>query len=156
MIFGAQPFGGDTFANGIADVDPDPAECGNDFLLAGMRWLANKLPTTIGTSVVFQRDTAKTSVCVTFGRTLLRYSDEFGGTKIEWTDKDFIVPAANLQIGGAAVLPKRGDRFKVNDGQTICIYEVLPYGTEPHWRWSDPFRKLIRIHTKLITTEPAP
>jgi len=33
------------------------------------------------------------------------------------------------------------------------IYEVMAPGNEPPWRYSDPYRRTLRIHTKLIGAE---
>ena len=35
----------------------------------------------------------------------------------------------------------------------VYIYEVNAPGSEPPWRWSDPHRRLLRIHTKQIGIE---
>ena len=88
------------------------------------------------------------------GQTLLRLSDDLGAVRVEWTDKDFIIPRSSLSLSGSLALPKVGDLIVHNDGTETHTYEVLKYGgVEPHWRWSDPFRKMIRVHTKRITTE---
>jgi len=33
---------------------------------------------------------------------------------------------------------------------------VMAPGKEPAWRYSDPYRKTLRIHTKHVDTEVAP
>ena len=56
-------------------------------------------------------------------------------------------------------LPKAGDRIKEASGEgrgsTSYIYEVLAPETEPAYRFSDPYRRTLRIHTKQVGTEPA-
>ena len=51
------------------------------------------------------------------------------------------------------VLDERGDRIEETESGKKFTYEVMPLGTEPHWRYSDPHRKTLRIHTKHISTE---
>jgi len=146
-----QPFSGGVAVNPL----PEPAECGtSNFLANGVAWLASKLPTVMGTSVYYRRGNRTTALCATMGQTKLMLADDVGATRIEWTDKDFLIPRSALTINSALTLPKVGDLVIHNDGTETHTYEVLKYGgTEPHWRWSDPFRKIIRVHTKRITTE---
>jgi hypothetical protein len=47
-------------------------------------------------------------------------------------------------------LPVAGDRIRETVGERVFVYEVLAPGNEPHYRYSDPFRKLLRIHTKYV------
>ena len=51
---------------------------------------------------------------------------------------------------GSATLPRRGDRIRETQGTTAFVYEVTAPGKEPCWRWSDPYRKTLRIHTKEV------
>jgi hypothetical protein len=36
----------------------------------------------------------------------------------------------------------------------VFVYEVNAPGGQPPWRYSDPYRKALRIHTKHIGTQP--
>ncbi|MBE3123763.1 MAG: hypothetical protein IMZ65_03080, partial [Planctomycetes bacterium] len=50
-------------------------------------------------------------------------------------------------------LPERGDRIREpQDGKTF-VYEVMAPGKEPHYRFSDLYRRTLRIHTKQVATE---
>ena len=86
----------------------------------------------------------------TFGRTLLKLDNGYGGVRMEWTDRDFLISAADLMLAGTAVLPERGDRISETQGTKTLVYEVMAPGGEPPWRWSDPHRKVLRIHTKQV------
>jgi hypothetical protein len=79
--------------------------------------------------------------------------DGYGGVRMEWTDRDFPIKAADLVLGSAPTLPERGDVIRETQGTKTFIYEVMAPGKEPPWRWSDTYRKLLRIHTKQVGTE---
>lgn len=77
-----------------------------------------------------------------------------GKTRFVWSDRDYLLKAADLVIGGTAVTPQVGDRFEevLADG-TTKVFKVMPYSDEPHYRYSDPQRTEFRIHTKLFTPD---
>jgi hypothetical protein len=63
-------------------------------------------------------------------------------------ERDYLIAADDLVLGGAATLPERGDQIdETIDGATVT-FEVLPLAGEAHWRYSDPFRTLLRVHTR--------
>ena len=124
-----------------------------DLLHFGSDWLADKLKEHASRPVVYRRGTSEVTVAATLGRTLLKLDDGFGGVRLEWTDRDFLIPAADLVLDGQAVLPERGDQVReVQAGKTF-VFEVMAPGSEPPWRWSDAFRKLLRIHAKQVGVE---
>ena len=67
--------------------------------------------------------------------------------------RDFLVLAADLVLAGKAELPRAGDRIRETDGGQIFLYEVMAPGGEPPWRYSDPYRRALRIHTKFVGME---
>ena len=67
-----------------------------------------------------------------------------------YESRDFLVKAPELVIDGQQFLPQRGDR--IVDDRTGMTYEVLEAGGEC-WRYSDPNRISLRIHTKLVATD---
>lgn len=124
-----------------------------DFLETGTEWLTEKLKAHASRPVVYRRGADEVTVQAIIGRTLLKLADDYGGVRMEWTDRDFLIAAEDLILGGQRTLPKRGDRILETDGSQTRMYEVLAPGNEPEWRWSDPHRKLLRIHTKSIGEE---
>ena len=66
--------------------------------------------------------------------------------------RDYLVATADLILDEQRVLPERGDVIEETDGVAVYRYEVMSLGSEPHWRYSDPYRSLLRIHTKLVAT----
>jgi hypothetical protein len=125
----------------------------SDLLEAGMAWLADQLKAHVSRLVVYQRDDEQVAVQATVGRTLLKLDDGEGGVVLVWTDRDFLIPAADLVLGGSLTLPQRGDRIREPLGAVTSVYEVMAPGDEPPWRPSDPYGKVLRIHTKLVLTE---
>jgi hypothetical protein len=124
-----------------------------DLLRLGQEWLANQLKTHASRTVVYGRGANQTSVTAIIGRTLLKLEDGYGGVHMQWTDRDFLIPPDELVLAGLQVIPERGDTIRETDNGKIYIYEVNAPGGEPTWRWSDPHRKLLRIHTKQIGIE---
>ncbi len=124
-----------------------------DLLQTGSDWLADQLKMHASRQVVYRRGTQQVTVQATMGRTLLKLDDGYGGVRMEWTDRDFLIHAADLVLGGSPTLPERGDLIRETQGTTTYIYEVMAPGKEPAWRWSDTFRKVLRIHTKQVRVE---
>src|SRR5262245_38314125 len=124
-----------------------------DLLQTGSDWLADQLKTHASRQVVYRRGPQQVAVQATIGRTLLKLDDGYGGVRMEWTDRDFLIHAADLVLSGAPVLPERAYLIRETVGAATVIYEVMAPGREPAWRWSDAYRKLLRIHTKQIGTE---
>lgn len=122
-----------------------------DLLAFGMDWLADRLKAFAARSVVYHRGTEEVTVAAVIGRTLLKLDDGYGGVRMEWTDRDFLIRPEDLVVGGTAVLPERGDTIRETVETTTFVYEVMAPGKEPAWRWSDPHRRMLRIHTKLIS-----
>ncbi len=124
-----------------------------DLLEIAEQWLAEKLRAHASRPVVYRRASDEVTVEAIVGRTLLKLDDGYGGVRMEWTDRDFLIAADDLILAGQKTLPRRGDQIRETTGGKTLVYEVLAPGSEPEWRWSDPHRKLLRIHTKQIGEE---
>lgn len=124
-----------------------------DLLRTGSDWLTDMLKEHASRPVVYRRGAVEVTAQATVGRTLLKLDDGYGGVRMEWTDRDFLVHAADLVLGAATVLPERGDVIRETQGEKTFVYEVMAPGKEPAWRWSDVYRKVLRIHTKQVGVE---
>jgi len=124
-----------------------------DLLQTGSDWLAEMLKEHATRSVVYRRGAYEIIVQATVGRTLLKLDDGYGGVRMEWTDRDFLIHAADLVLGSNPTLPERGDLIRETQGGKTYVYEVMAPGKEPPWRWSDVFRKVLRIHAKQVRIE---
>lgn len=123
-----------------------------DMLAKGLQWLAQQRTEHMSQSVVYVRDADSVTVPATIGRTEFEIDDGQGLIQ-KYESRDFLVQTADLILDGTAKLPERGDQIRETQGATIYVYEVLAPGQERPWRYSDPYRQTLRIHTKHIETE---
>lgn len=122
-----------------------------DRLANAMAWLARKRQEADGAEVTYRRGAQSVTLTAIRGQSLLRISDRFGNSRVERTQSDFLVLASDLELGGTATTPQRGDTIEDTINGKALTYKVLPPGEgEPCWRWSDEARTGYRIHTKLI------
>ena len=126
-----------------------------DLLRDGLAFLTKQLKAYASVSIVYARGYDSVDVQATLGNKLLKLDDGFGGIRMEWTDLDLLIPAADLTFayGGDPITPERGDLVYLTQGHQVQVYEVFPFGNEPPWRWADPHQSMYRIHAKWINTE---
>lgn len=122
-----------------------------DMLRRGQSWLADKLKTHASQSVTYRRDNIEVKVAATIGRSMYE-QDDGEGVIVRSQVRDYLIDTADLLSSEIGSLPKRGDEIHEVDGNLIHIYEVMALGGDPPWRYSDPFRLKLRIHTKQIDT----
>lgn len=127
-----------------------------DLLQKGLAWLDDQRHAHMTQTVLYVRDGENASYTVellaTIGRTEFEQADEFGIVH-KLQSRDFLIRAADLVLNSALTLPKAGDRIRETVGAQTFVYEVMAPGGEPPWRYSDPYRQTLRIHTKHIGTE---
>jgi hypothetical protein len=117
-----------------------------NLLRKGSDWLADQLKANASSPVLYARGSAVVAVQAVIGRTDWAV-DTGSGPVINEVSRDFIVLAADLVLPGVGlVVPQRGD--KITDG--TLTYEVMAPSGQQVWRWSDPFGKAYRIHTKKV------
>ena len=125
-----------------------------DMLEQASNWLEDQRTEHASRTVTYQRGAGNVALVASIGRTIFDVDNGFGVVeRVE--SRDFLVLAADLVLAGVPVLPERGDRVRETQGTTTYVYEVMAPGKEPHFRFSDPYRKTLRIHTKHISTEAA-
>ncbi|MBX3363934.1 MAG: hypothetical protein KF866_04140 [Phycisphaeraceae bacterium] len=125
-----------------------------DLLEQGAAFLDGRRHAHLTRTVTYQRGADSVDLAATVGRTVFEQADESGFIrKVE--SRDFLVRRADLVLNGSETLPKAGDRVREADGAQTHVYEVMAPGGEPPYRWSDPYRKVLRIHTKHVATEGA-
>ncbi len=123
-----------------------------DILQQASDWLEAKRSRFATRPVAYVRGATTVEVLATIGRTVFETDNGYG--VVEKTEsRDFLVSAADLVLGSVETLPQRGDRIRETQGTTTFVYEVMAPGQQPHWRYSDPGRKTLRIHTKHVDTE---
>ena len=123
-----------------------------DLLEQGATWLDDQRVKHMSREVTYCRGEDLVAVQATIGQTVFEVDDGTG--VLEKTEsRDFLISTDELVLAGEETLPLRGDRVRETDGTQVLVYEVMAPGREPHWRYSDPYRKTLRIHTKHVDTE---
>ena len=125
-----------------------------DLLEQGAAWLDDQRVKHMSRAVVYCRGDDSAEVQATIGRTVFEI-DNGTGVLEKTESRDFLVSTAELTLAGEETLPLRGDRIRETDAAQVFVYEVMAPGREPHWRYCDPYRKTLRIHTKHVDTEAA-
>lgn len=123
-----------------------------DMLARGMQWLTQQRTEHMSQPVTYVRGADSVTLPATIGRTEFEIDDGQGLLQ-KYESRDFLVQTADLVLDGSATLPERGDLVRETQGATTYVYEVLAPGQERAWRYSDPYRQALRIHTKHIDTE---
>jgi hypothetical protein len=126
----------------------------SDLLDKGSAWLEGQRKKHATREVTYRRGMDAVVVKATIGRTLFE-QDDGAGVTVRVQVRDYLIDTADLVLAEQATLPAKGDRIEEIDAGQKHTYEVLPLGGEQHWRYSDPYRRTLRIHTKLIGTEAA-
>ncbi len=126
-----------------------------DLLQQASDWLEEKRTQHASRVISYVRGAQSVDLLATIGKTTFEVDDGYG-VLVRHESRDFLVLAADLMLDGAPVLPQRGDRVRETQGQQVFVYEVTAPGKEPCWRYSDPYRKTLRIHSKNIDTEALP
>lgn len=123
-----------------------------NLLETGSSWLADQMKSHASVDVVYERGAEQVAAKATIGKTEFEL-DDGSGVVVRIQSRDYLIHAADLQLSGSPTLPVAGDRIRETQGGTTFVYEVMAPGNEPHYRYSDAFRKLLRIHTKHVATE---
>src|SRR5690606_10953339 len=122
-----------------------------DLLAQGAAWLEQQRTQHLAQAVTYRRGPSSVAVAATIGKTAFEIDDGQGVIqRIE--SRDFLVLAADLVLDGAVTLPQRGDVIEEPAGTLTLLYEVTAPSNEPCWRYSDPYRQSLRIHTKQVGT----
>ena len=106
-------------------------------------WLAGKLKAHASSEVEYRRDAETFTVQAVFGKTDYEVQDE-SGLRIGGFVCDFLILADELGLK-----PEVGDVIAAHGRK----YEILDLGADGCWRWSDPYRTTMRIHTKDIGSD---
>jgi len=123
-----------------------------DMLDRGAAFLESQRHQHMTRSVVYRRGTDEKEVLATVGKTEFEQADDSGLIhRVE--SRDFLVRTEDLDLGAGPILPRAGDQVRETVGTNVFVYEVNAPGGQPPFRYSDPYRRALRIHTKYIGTE---
>ena len=128
-----------------------------DLLQRGSDWLEDQRTKHATRVIVYQRGEGGSSVEVqaTIGKTEFDV-DNGAGVLLRVESRDYLILTADLVLDGEQTAPKQGDLIREVVGEREYVYEVMAPGGAPHFRYSDPYRKTLRIHTKLLSVAPPP
>lgn len=127
-----------------------------DLLAKGADWLTRKRQEHLARPVTYQRTVdggdQTVDLNATIGQTVFRLDDTYpSGVRV--VSRDFLVQTSDLVLDGQTVLPQRGDVITEVAGVKSYVHEVSAPGGEPEWRYSDPQRTTLRIHTKQVNIQ---
>ncbi len=123
-----------------------------DLLDRGSAFLEDQRHRHMSRTVVYQRGPDAKEVRATVGKSEFEQADEAG--LIHRTEsRDFLVRTVDLDLGAGPILPRAGDQVRETVGTSVFVYEVNAPGGQPPFRYSDPSRRTLRIHTKHTGTE---
>ena len=123
-----------------------------DLLDRGAAFLDAQRHQHLSRLVLYRRGTDEKEVQSTIGKTEFEQADDAGLIhRVE--SRDFLVRTAELDLGAGPILPRAGDQVRETAGLSVFVYEVNAPGGQPPFRYSDPYRRVLRIHAKHIATE---
>lgn len=118
----------------------------SDLLQTGAAWLANRLSDSASTLCTYHRGNSYAQLRATVGSSTFEAQNQSGVIET-WQSRDFIMKASSLPFGD----PRRHDRVVQTINGVDLTYEVATPQGMPVFRYADPFRQMVRIHT--IATE---
>ena len=121
-------------------------------LLARGQAMLNRVLST-GESVTIAYTRAGLSATLTtvwVGRTLFAGQSSASAARVEWGERDYLIPVASLALGGLFVTPQKNDRITESINGNAVIFELQTPTGEPCWRYSDQARTLYRVHCKRV------
>ena len=116
----------------------------------GLQYLTQALREHASIAIVYRRRESSVELRAVVGRTDWA-AEETEGPVIAWEGRDYLIEAADLVLDGEVTTPKRGDLIEeVRDEATLTYAVLAPPGADV-WRYSDPQRVRIRVHTKQVS-----
>ncbi|MBI5725209.1 MAG: hypothetical protein HZA50_14715 [Planctomycetes bacterium] len=120
-----------------------------DMLEQATDWLDAMRSKNLSRPVLYCRGGDSVEVAATVGKTVFEIDSGYGAIE-RFESRDCLVSVQALVLNGVQVEPRPGDFFREAVGAKVLVYEVMAPGKEECWRFSDPYRKTFRIHTKLV------
>lgn len=124
-----------------------------DLMQKGQSWLASQILQHMSRPVTYCRDEIQVELQATIGTSFYEQQVDDGAV-FKSQVRDYLIGTDLLLQSAIASLPRRGDQIIETDQNRVFIYELMSLGNGPPWRYSDPFRLKLRIHTKLVETLP--
>jgi hypothetical protein len=120
----------------------------------GMTFLGDALKTGAGVVVSYTRANRTATLTAVAGDQQQQAQPRLTtqAAVIAWSQRDYLILAADFADAGFAGPPQKGDRITESVGGAETVFELLsgPSG-EPCWRWSEADRLTYRCHTKRVS-----
>jgi len=121
----------------------------SDLLQQGSNFLEDQRHKYMSRQVRYTRGVESILLNATIGRTVFEEQDQFG--TIQRTEsRDYLIRTDDLILFGEKSEPTVGDIVIESVNSVLFTYQVMSFASEPPFRFSDPERKTLRVHTKLI------
>lgn len=121
-----------------------------NMLASAMTRLQAMQQANAATPIIYRRGRSSLSFSATKGQTT--YQEDLGDIGVTMhTSGDYIFPVSLLQtleVSSGTVEPKPGDIIEESGRR----FEVLPLNGDKVFRYSDPGRTQIRVHTKQVSS----
>ena len=121
-----------------------------NLMQSGASWLAGKLQSSAGVSVVYHRGATQSG---TITATPSQHEYDVIGTDDMLTSVlsyDWTFTAADIAISGSAIQPRPGDRIVASVNGVSQTYEVSPMKPKPCFERLDTSGILLFVHSKLV------
>ena len=115
----------------------------------GSLWLSDQIDDHVSSNVLYRRGSLTVPVQAGKGRTTFELTDT-SGILVAIESRDFLISTANLLLDEMPILPGVGDRIIETIGDKLHAYEVSNFGSEQSYRFCDPYRHKLRIHTRYL------
>lgn len=117
----------------------------------GADMLNRRLGTAAAVWVVYSRGPASVGIAAVPGLTQTQSTRPDGVPgRTDFTERDYLFPAAALDFGLGAFEPRAGDTITETVAGLPVAFELAPSAVEPAWRWADHSRTRYRVHCKRI------
>lgn len=125
-----------------------------DMLRKGAVWLESARRRFLSHTVSYKRTSADgvnvttADLPATTGETRFEAIDS-NNIAITFASRDFLIHRTDFEAYNFGT-PQRGDRVSDEIDGVLCVFEVMAPPGQECWRWSDPERQTIRVHTKAV------
>lgn len=109
------------------------------------------LQSAAGVAVTYRRSSDTVAITAIPGSTDFEVVGPDGVVET-FESRDWIIDAEDLVLASTTVLPVKGDEIDETVGSETHTYRVLSPGGGAVYRFSDQYRKVLRVHTKLVET----
>lgn len=121
----------------------------SDIIQDAADWLTDQMQSHVAVSITYVRGGTSATFDATPGKTAYSAESEVGFV-VEFEQRDFIFPVAELTAEGIALPPVRTDRITQTINGASKTYKPFAPNGDRCFKFTDPGEKQIRIYTELV------